>query len=112
MADKGNHKATGKKAKRGPELASRARGALLEAMDLLEKDGQSLGQLLMDEAKQNPRGFMDLVSKYCPRDIQAEISHTINALDLSDDELAAIARGSSGGVIATEASEEQPSCVH
>jgi hypothetical protein len=107
-----NHKATGKKSRKGQELAQRSRAAILDAMDLLEKDGKTIGELLALEAKENPNKFMELVSKFIPKDIHAEVSHTINALDLTDDELAAIARGSSGGVIATEAGEEQPSCVH
>jgi hypothetical protein len=69
-------------------------------------------EIIKRMVEEDPAKLLDAIVKIIPKQIEAEISHTINALDLSDDELAAIARGSSGGVIATEASEEQPSCVH
>jgi len=71
---KGNKQATGKKSKRGPELVQRVRGALLSALDILEEDGKRIDLLLVDVANDSPLKFLELVSKYCPKD--AVIQHT------------------------------------
>lgn len=82
---KGNHQATGKKPKRGPELVSRARYQLIKAFDLVEEKGLTVAELLARDAEENPMKFMELVSKYCPRDMaitdpdgnQFKIEHTV-----------------------------------
>jgi len=93
-----NHKATGKKAGYGVELAQRTRGAILGALNVMEAKGKSIADILAKELEENPMRFMELASKFIPKDIQAEITHTIHASDLTDDELAAIATGRSAGI--------------
>jgi len=44
-----NHNATGKKSKKGPELVQRCRGAVLNALDLMESRGKTISELLADE---------------------------------------------------------------
>jgi hypothetical protein len=91
-----NHKATGKKAAKGPELTQRARGLILKVFDILEDEGKTLSQLLADKAREDPFKFMDLASKYTVKEFQGEVNHNnVTANDLTDDELADIATGSS-----------------
>lgn len=80
--------------------------------DLQDAWKESGKEIIKRMVAEEPAKLLDAIVKIIPKQIEAEISHTINAAELTDDELAAIARGSGGGVIATEASEEQPSCVH
>lgn len=102
-----NHKATGKTAKRGSELVQRCRAAVLNALDVVEQEGKTISELLAKEFESNPIKFMELASKFCPKDIQAEITHTVNANQLTDDELASIATGSSKRASKAKDSEKQ-----
>ena len=65
-----NRQATGKKAKRAPELAGRIRELLLDAMDLLDNGDKTIAELLAEECRDNPVRFLELASKYVPRNIQ------------------------------------------
>ena len=107
-----NHSATGKKAKRGAELAQRARAAILNALDVVEKDGKLISEILAEEFKNNPIKFMELASKFTPKDINAEVSHVIEAKELTDDELADIATGRSAGTSRQESSAQEPDQLH
>jgi hypothetical protein len=100
-----NYKATGKKAGYGVELAQRTRGAILGALNVMESRGKSIADILAKELEENPIRFMELASKFIPKDIQAEITHTINASELTDSDLAHIATSSSAGI--TEAQESE-----
>lgn len=72
-----NHKATGKKTKKGPELAQRCRTAILNAFDAVERDGKLISEVLAQEFQANPIKFMELASKYIPKQIEAEVEKTI-----------------------------------
>ncbi len=63
------HNATGKKARRGPELVQRSRAAILNALDVLEERGKTISVLLADELENNPIRFMELASKFCPKEL-------------------------------------------
>lgn len=102
-----NHNATGKKSKKGPELVQRCRGAVLNALDVLEKRGKPISELLAEEFSQNPSKLMELASKFCPRELEAEITHAYRASDLADDELASIAAGSGEGTTDPQGGEEK-----
>ena len=88
-----NHEATGKKAKHGRELVQRCRAAVLGALEILEsKTGKKITEILAQELEANPLKFMELASKFCPKDLQVELNDiTDRAEQLSDDELADIA---------------------
>ncbi len=83
---KGNKQATGKKAARAPELASRARCIIIKALDILEVSNEPLPVLLANEAKENPIKIMELISKYLPKEIHGTIDHsgTIEHVALSE----------------------------
>ncbi|RLD66701.1 MAG: hypothetical protein DRI98_13260 [Bacteroidetes bacterium] len=72
----GNPNATGKKARKAPELAARSRSILLKTLDILDKDGMPLHELLAEEAKENPIKIMDLVSKFIPKQIDGKLEHS------------------------------------
>lgn len=91
-----NYKATGKKSYKGPELVQRVRAALLNALDVLDQRGKKISDILADEFEQNPLKFMDLASKYCPKDVHVHEGET--ALDrllenVPDEQLADFATG-------------------
>jgi len=94
-----NDRATGKKAKHGPELVQRIRGAVLSAFDAVEKEGKLLSQILAEKFKDDPMRFMDMASKYCPRevamDVEANVTH--HTEELSEADLERIAAGNAAG---------------
>lgn len=94
-----NYQATGKKAKHGAELVQRARAAILNALDVLEVRGKKVSEMLADEFENNPIKFMELASKWAPKEISGEFNHVHTAKSLTDDQLADIATGSGDGVI-------------
>jgi hypothetical protein len=83
-----NHKATGKKSKHGPELAQRCRAAVLGAFRVFEKNsGKLISEVLAEELQNNPIKFMELASKFIPKEIDAEISHTLKAEEMTVEDL-------------------------
>ncbi len=87
-----NHKATGKKSAKGPELVQRVRAAILAALDATEKKGKKISEVLAEEFEKNPLKFMELASKYCPKDLSIEIDDARSRVEeFDDDELADIA---------------------
>lgn len=86
-----NYKATGKKTKHGAELVQRCRAAVLNTFNAIEKEGKLISEILAEEFKSNPLRFMDMASKYCPKEIDGEITHVFDAAELTDDELKSIA---------------------
>ena len=107
-----NHQATGKKAKRGPELAQRCRAAVLNAFDAFEKKGKLISEVLADEFEKNPLKFMELASKYCPRDIEATIEYTLTAAEVTDDELADIATAGGNRTSKSKGSKAKSTRIH
>ena len=83
---KGNRQATGKKAAKAPEMASRARSVIIKALDILEASDEPLPVLLAREAKENPIKIMELISKYLPKEFHGTIDHagTIEHVALSE----------------------------
>lgn len=68
-----NHKATGKKAARGAEMVQRIRGAILNALDTIEKNkGMPISEVLAQEYENNPSKLIELASKYAPKDINMD----------------------------------------
>ena len=63
-----------KRAKKGPELAQRVRTSLLNALDVMDKRGKPISELLADELEENPIRFMELASKYCPKEVEADVT--------------------------------------
>ena len=73
-----NPRATGKKSKRGPELVQRVRAAILNAMDAVEKDGMLISEILAEQFQENPIRFLELASKFTPRERNVEHSGTVH----------------------------------
>lgn len=105
-----NHRATGKKSKRGPELAQRIRAGILNALDCVEKDGMLISEILAEEFKANPMKFIDMASKYVPKDIELQVTEVVE--DLSDAELVNIASGRSEGASEAAKGKKQSTSVH
>ncbi len=82
-----NYKATGKKVKNGPEIVQRVRTAILGAFETVEKEGRLISQILADEFKKDPMRFMDMASKYCPKDVDMRVERVTTAADLTEQEL-------------------------
>ena len=68
-----NHQATGKKAKRGAEMVQRFRALVLNTFDAVEKRGRVLSDILADEFEKNPLKFMEMASKFLPKQLDIEI---------------------------------------
>lgn len=107
-----NRQATGKKAKHGAELVQRTRAAVLGAFDAVEAKGKKISDILAKELEENPIRFMELASKFIPKEIQAEVTHSMKATELTDDELADIAAGRSTGADQPQEGAEQLNSVH
>ena len=73
-----NPKPQPKRAKHGAELVQRGRAAVLNALDVLDRRGKLISELLADEIEKNPLKFMDLLSKLAPRERHVEHSGTIH----------------------------------
>lgn len=82
-----NKSATGKKSKRGPEIVQRVRGAILGAFDAVEKEGRLISEILAEKFKEDPMRFMDMASKYCPKDVDLHVHEATNARELTEQEL-------------------------
>lgn len=103
-----NHNATGKKAKRGPELAQRIRAAILTALDIMEQRGKSIAELLADEGMTNPLKILDIASKYIPKDLNVELNDNRDSAEqFTDDELADIAATSGNRAAKAKESTKQ-----
>lgn len=102
-----NHNATGKKSKHGPELVQRCRAAILNALDVIEAEGETISALLAKEFKANPLKFMELASKFSPKDLNVELNDNRDSAEqFTDDELAGIAKGSSDRTAEAQTSKE------
>lgn len=100
----------GKKAKRGPELASRIRNQLIAAMDLVNDSDKTVAELLAEEARGNIIRFLELCSKYVPRDIEVTEHRTYE--EMSDEELIAIASRSGARIAAEKEGAEESASFH
>jgi len=82
----------GKQPKHAKELAQRTRAAILLGMDAVQKRGEKklMSEILADAFIENPLKFLDTASKYLPKDINMDVTHTKSAQALTDDELADI----------------------
>jgi len=69
-----NHQATGKKSKHGAELVQRSRAAILNALDVVETKGKTISQLLAAEFIENPIRFMELASKFAPKELDVSVN--------------------------------------
>lgn len=88
-----------KRAKKGPELVQRVRAAILNAFDAVERDGKLISEILAEKFKDDPLRFMDMASKYCPKDVDLHVDRVTSAADLTEnelDELIAAARAARG----------------
>ena len=76
--------ATGKTAKKGREIAGSCRANLLKALQVLEDRGKPVSVLLADAAEKDPLKFMDLCSKFIPRNIDitqnVTVEHSMESL--------------------------------
>ena len=110
---KGNKHATGKKAGHGPELVQRIRAVVLGALDAVEKDGKLISEILAEKFKDDPLRFMDMASKYCPKEVAMEVSTTVlHTSEMSEVELERIATGSSAGATEKASGPKEPGAVH
>lgn len=103
-----NHEATGKKPKKGPELVQRCRAAILNALDVVESEGETISALLAKEFKANPLKFMELASKFAPKDLNIDLNdNRDNADQFTDSELADIAATSRNRAAKAKTSQKQ-----
>ena len=86
----------GKKAKGAAQLTSRWRSAVLNCFDCVEREGKLISEILAEEFKKNPIKFMELASKGIIKESTSDVT-LYRASELTDDELADIATGSSKG---------------
>lgn len=75
-----------KQPKHAHQLVQRVRGAILNAMDVLDQRDKPLSQLLADEAEKHPIKFTEMVAKHIPKDIMLT-TKSLKAKDMSDAEL-------------------------
>jgi len=111
---KGNHNATGKKAGHGPELIQYVRRILLGAFEIVEKSGgQKITEILAGEAQTNPLKFLEVVSKYCPREVAMEIAgRVLHQSEMSEAELERIATGRSPRAAVSQAGPDISTDIH
>lgn len=83
-----NPNATGMTAQHGRSLVARTRKMILNAFDVVDTRGKPIVEYLADAFIENPLKFMDTASRYMPKDIQVDVTHSNNASGLSDDEIA------------------------
>lgn len=76
-----------KRAKKGPELVQRVRAAILGAFDAVEREGRLISEVLAEKFKDDPLRFMDMASKYCPKDVDLHVDRATSAADLTEQEL-------------------------
>ena len=84
-----NHRATGKKAKHGAELAQRLRAAVLNTFDAIEEStNKTISQILAEKYSDDPMKLIDLASKLIPKermvDVSGHISQTIEHRSVSE----------------------------
>ena len=91
-----NYNATGKKARGAQELTVKWRKAVLNTFDCVEKKGKLISEILAEEFEKNPMKFMELASKGIIKEATSDVT-LYRASDLTDDQLADIATGSSTG---------------
>ncbi len=82
-----NPKPNPKRAKKGPEIVQRVRVAILNAFDAVEKDGRLISEILADKFKDDPLRFMDMASKYCPKDVDLYVERATDVQSLTEQEL-------------------------
>jgi len=70
-----NPKPIPKAAKRGEELVQRTRACILNALDAVENRGKVISEVLADEFENNPIKFMELASKFMPKEVSGNVSH-------------------------------------
>lgn len=85
-----NKNPTPKPAKHAQHLAAKTRGAILRAFDAVDNRGKVMSECLADAFLENPIRFMDMAAKYIPKDINMEVTKTLKANQISDDDLADI----------------------
>lgn len=99
----------GKGVKHGENLVQRTRAAILNTFDAVESKGRKLSAILAEEFERNPLKFMEVAIKAMPKEVTGEVNHNHRAADLTDDQLANIATGSSKG---TASEAESAKSVH
>jgi len=92
-SNSGNREAQGKAVKYGGQLAQRARKAILNTFDCIERgygDNQPriISEILADAFIANPLKFLDTASKLMPKDINLEVLNIAQANAMTDAELA------------------------
>ncbi len=106
-----NRRATGKKAG-GAEIVQYVRRVLIGAFEVAETKGLKITEILAKEIEANPLKFLEVASKYCPKEVAIDATVTHRAEELSDDQLADIASGRSTGASEASAGEEIDSSIH
>lgn len=81
-----------KRARGAADIVQRVRQAVLKAMDVLHDNGQPLHVLLAAAAQDNPLKFIEVASKYIPKDIDITVNKVIAVQGMSDSELLEIIR--------------------
>ncbi len=109
-----NPRAKGKKAGHGPELVQYVRRILLGAFEVHANTGQKITEVLAKELADNPLKFLEVASKYCPKEVAMEMDGVVTHYvgDLSDEQLANIAAGRSQGAAEAADSAQEPPDLH
>ena len=69
------------------DIAPKVRAAIIRAIDNLgTKKGKGLDQILAEQLEKDPISTLNMISKYCPKEIEMAVTKTV-AQDMTDEEL-------------------------
>lgn len=95
---------------RGPrkgrvDIAREIRGAFLRACKMTEEDGRPLSMIILGLLNEDPKGCLDAIAKFVPKELMMEMSIVDQIEDMSeeaiDDEIRRLA-AKAGAVFAAE----------
>lgn len=69
------------------EIASRVRGAFVAACKGLEDDGRPLSTILTELLEKDPKGALDTISKFIPKEMLVEATVTQQLDEMPDETL-------------------------
>jgi len=83
----GNTYALDSPRKRGKSIVNRARTAILGCFEVVNDSDKPMKEVLAEAFTDDPIKFMTMAAKYIPKDINVDIQHSMNPLQLTDEQL-------------------------